>query len=159
VDSRPVLHLRSAAWVNARRKKGEPLSGPHLTIQYAPRGQYGERGEGRVEILRPNPIEWDAGQRLVAARREGRPLDPALLRHYRGSMEARWEAALARGELVPGRLRRTLDGVTEPLVADGAILTCSCAAGVDCHRRWAAPFLIRAGWDVVLDGVIVEARG
>lgn len=153
----PTLHLRSAAWVNARRRKGEPLSGPQLSIQRAPRGQYGECGDGFVEILRPTIEEWELGRVLVADRRTGTP-DPHALAAYRGSMEARWERALRMGQLRPGRLayhsiRGGMGfGGMPSEVPDGAILTCSCAAGAECHRRWLAPFTARAGWTVTLDG-------
>jgi len=59
---------------------------------------------------------------------------------------------------LPGRLlARTPAGIAT--VADGDTLCCACsvaeARAGRCHRTWAAQFLVRAGWRVILDGVEV----
>lgn len=71
----------------------------------------------------------------------------AVLRSWRGEDPVElWRGlAVVGGEVV--------------LVADGDSLLCACsrtdAAVARCHRAWAAPFLARAGWRVVLDGAEV----
>ena len=67
---------------------------------------------------------------------------------------AAYEHHLAQNNLEPWRLGVVADDGLW-FVQDGDTLTCTCAKGVDCHRRWAAPFLVKAGWRVVLDGVEV----
>lgn len=66
----------------------------------------------------------------------------------------RFESALSAnlGRLAPGALASSSP---EQLVLAGDTLCCTCsrAGAVWCHRTWAAPFLIRAGWRVILDGV------
>ena len=147
-----LIHLRSAAYVVRHR-----ADFPHAyTIQAAPRLQYGEGLDGSVPVLTPTADEWALGRKLVADRRDGGEMDPDALAAYRGSMEARWGGMLGRRSLGPGILRwRRAEGgfLRGDIVPDGAVLCCSCAAGAECHRRWAAPLLRRAGWSVVLDGV------
>jgi hypothetical protein len=70
---------------------------------------------------------------------------------YRAALEVRWE----REDLSPSSLL-VFNTVGLGRVQPGDILCCSCSAkdalAGKCHRAWAAPFLVRAGWDVVLDG-------
>lgn len=65
------------------------------------------------------------------------------------------EGRVARGSCAPGTLSRISppDWTPEPVNA-GDTLICSCAARSDdeCHRFWLAPYLLAAGWRVVLDG-------
>lgn len=53
----------------------------------------------------------------------------------------------------PGRLMYQ-PGMSFPklAVSDGDSLLCACKVGAPCHRLEAAPFLVRAGWRVILDG-------
>lgn len=61
MDSRPTIHLRSAAYV-IRHRADFPAA---YSIQRAPRLQYGEGLDGFVEILRPTHEEWERGEMLV----------------------------------------------------------------------------------------------
>ena len=148
----PTIYLASAAQTNADRKRGLPV-GHRLTIMHSPNTERGETGLGRVPVLTPTDAEWyDLGRPLIEARRHKRPLDPADVAAYRGALETRWAAA----DLSPGvLLAHAYTGQREP-VPDGAVLMCACsrahAAAGECHRVWAAPFLVRAGWTVILDG-------
>jgi len=61
-------------------------------------------------------------------------------------------------------LEPPIDGVPmHTFVADGDTLCCACSAANAardlCHRAWAAPYLVRAGWRVLLDGVEVTDAG
>lgn len=156
----PTLHLTSAAYVRAHR-----VVWPHAyTIQAVPNPLRGELMDGRVTLLTPTLEEWDIGSRIVAARREGRPVDSDAVAAYRGSMEARWEGATQAGHIGPGgltwHLHRGAPGACAAVPAS-AVLTCSCsrahARAGECHRAWAAPYLVRGGWDVYLDGLRVTA--
>lgn len=158
LPDRPVLHLRSWASVNGQTRRGEPLSGHAYTIMALPRAAFGEVGQGRVDALTPQGAEVDLMRALVSTRRTGAGPDPDLLARYRAALEARWASL----DLSPGSV------VVQPLmgvghVQSGDVLCCACAASEAlsgrCHRAWAAPFLVRAGWRVFLDGVeVVEDR-
>lgn len=154
----PVLHLRSWASVNGQTRRGDPLSGHAYTIMALPRAAFGEVGQGRVNVLTPQGAEVDLMRALVGARRSGAGPDPDLLARYRGALEARWASL----DLSPGSVVvQTLTGVGH--VQAGDVLCCACAASEvlagRCHRAWAAPFLVRAGWRVLLDGAEVVTGG
>lgn len=79
---------------------------------------------------------------------------PEAIAAYREALERRWLSDLYM--LQPGILSAVnMSDAAGYVIADGDTLCCACAKGADCHRRWAAPFLVRAGWRVVLDGVEV----
>jgi len=167
-SDRPVLHLHSWAWVHARVREGKwapkgrpPVghSGRAYTIMARPNPLRGELGDGVVRVLVPTGPEVEQMQVLVAQRRLGRA-DHELLTAYRAAMETRWSAG---GGLEPGAL--AVHTATGPgRVEHGDVLCCACAASEAlagrCHRAWAAPFLVWAGWSVILDGVevLVEDR-
>lgn len=154
--SRPRVYLSS--W-------REPLTwGPTQTartwtIMGAPRTF--ERGQGQVVAFVPAGDELTLMRAALEARRRG-PLfgagdlhaDP--MNHYQRRLTSRWAALLDAGRLAPGRLTATPWHAPDVPVHDGDTLCCACVTGQDCHRRWIAPFLIAAGWDVVLNGVPVE---
>lgn len=159
-SDKPVLHLRSWAWVNARRRDGLLLSSPAYTIMAHPRAQYGEIGEGRVPALTPQGAEVEMLQQLVRSRRSGTGLgwDGDLLARYRASMEARWASL----DLSPaGLLVHHAVGLGR--VQPGSVLCCACSTANalrgECHRAWAAPVLARSGWSVWLDGAEVASGG
>lgn len=143
---RPTLYLNSCAWVAARRRDGTwPLdrSGRVFTIMARPRTW--ERGDGRVPALIPDAADlaaYHAGALTLAA--------------YRERLETRWAAWRYSGRPGPNRLRWDAGRWEEGPVQDGDTLCCACSAAAsragECHRAWAAPFLVRAGWRVVLDG-------
>lgn len=127
---RAVLHLTN--WSSRKLHHGTVY-----TIMALPRRW--ERGAGTVHALCPDPDD------LRAVKRGDMSVD-----EYRRRFEAK---------LVPDLLRhlRALDSEGyHRTVADGDTLCCGCsrdaAACGECHRAFAAPLLVRAGWAVVLDG-------
>lgn len=112
------------------------------SIMAAPRAQYGELGDGKVEALVP-PLEW------VRAARSGQLSVERYRDKYLG--------------LLDERDLRTLVSTSGVLVAAGDTLICACsrtaAAAGRCHRCWAASALCEAGWDVILDGNPVGGGG
>lgn len=148
MPDRPTIFLDSFGWVNARRRDGSwpcGRSGRVYTIMARPRAW--EHGEGRVEWLTPRKEWLEAYQR-----------GEATLEDYRQAVEALW-AANGEEVLRPGALvwlgpTRNAHGP----VRDGDTLCCACSAAAsragECHRAWAAPALVRAGWRVVLDGEV-----
>lgn len=77
-----------------------------------------------------------------------------------------------RKNLVPGRLYfvpnnkniTSFEAIERGfIVKDGDTLCCACsrkaASEGNCHRTWAAPYLHKAGWEVILDGEIYEPGG
>lgn len=116
--------------------------GPRLSIMAHPRAW--EHGDGHVWVLRPS----SADLRAVRA-------DHGLTTAYLDRFEAQCRAA----DLRPGRLMRTLgDDEVRPVVS-GSTLLCACSVAQAnagrCHRVVAARWLERAGWEVVLDGVVL----
>ena len=137
---KPTLHLTN--WSFKR------LHGPgrKWTIMAAPRGW--ERGDGVAPAFVP-PHHW------LCAVQEGRMTESAYFDGLRG----RWSGVYGTPEpFAPGGLLAYV-GIWSRAVADGDSLLCCCsrekAAEGRCHRATAAPFLTRAGWRVLLDGVEV----
>lgn len=128
---KPTIHLTNFA----SRKLH---SGRVFTIMARPR-QW-EHGEGIVDVLTPLPADLIAYQAGVIS-----------LFRYR----VLFERHLDKVDLSPGVLSTGGD----TLVVDGDTLCCACskaeALAERCHRAWAAPYLVRAGWRVVLDGVVL----
>lgn len=150
--SGPVLHLRSWAWVAARQRAQEwpppGFSGRAYTIMALPRAW--EHGDGRCATLVPQGEELEAMRTLVLVRQQGLDV-PDLLQRYRDLLSLRWSAL----ELGPGQLQA--DTPAGPVaLKEGDALCCACSADESlagrCHRAMAAPWLVRAGWRVVLDG-------
>lgn len=107
-----------------------------------------EHGDGRVDMLTQERQDVrDAQDKSLSIER------------YRERFEARLRA-LPFASLEPGRLSwHTADCTGAGPVKDGDTLCCACsrseAVAGRCHRVWMAPFLVRAGWRVILDGVEV----
>jgi len=138
-NQRPTLYLSN--W-SSHRTPGCHGPGRKLTIMAAPRAW--EHGEGRVVWLTPDERD------LRDAKAERISVDV-----YRERFETFARLHLGRGHLAPGELiTTTADGSRS--VEDGDTLCCACsrdeAAAGRCHRAWAAPLLVAAGWRVVLDG-------
>ena len=143
---RPTLYL---AGLQARRHHGP---GRKLCAMALPR--WFERGDGRCHDAAP------AVQDLIEVQRSGD------LARYRVACEDRWANYLAAVRLHalpadgPGwGLTYCLPGTEDHApVEDGDTLFCSCAAPGSprwkhpCHLEILAPYLVRAGWDVVLWG-------
>ena len=140
---RPTLHLTN--WAS------RSLHGPgrRWTIMAAPRRF--ERGDGVVPDFTP-PLS------LLRQLKAERVTEDA----YFAELTRRWDAGWVRDGSNPFSPRRLLASPALGewvVVADGDSLLCSCsrekAAVGRCHRATAAPFLFRAGWRVILDGVEV----
>ncbi len=139
--TRPVLYLTNVASLRSPGFRGE---GAVFNIQARP--PHWGAGQGRVDVLAPlGRLE----SLMDAAREELRTLggDEAFTRY-----RAAYEAHLAAQDLSPGSLEASTRFNVNVRVRDGNTLTCTCARDKPCHRRWAAPFLVAAGWRVVLDG-------
>ena len=141
MSDRPTLHVTN--WSSWR------LHGPgrKLTIMAAPRRW--EHGDGVVRTLVPNVLDlmdFQAGTITLDRYRVG-----FLFRMEHFSKDP--------NDLTPGMLAAKCDHGTL-FVRDGDTLCCACsradAAAGRCHRAWAAPYLVRAGWRVILDGVEVS---
>jgi hypothetical protein len=144
MSDRPTLYLSNFASHRSPGKWG-PAYAP-LTIMTRPR--HFERGAGRVDDLVPT-AERDLLARALADRS-----DVAAMAVYREALEARWSTL----DLSPGVLTYTPTHRPHPMeVLPGMTLCCACsvaeARAGRCHRSWCAPFLVRAGWRVLIDGV------
>jgi len=127
-------------------------SGTRWTAMAHPRRW--ERGEGRVASLAPL---HDSVRGLLAsalAERAVGVMDGLEMAAYRAAFLARLDAY----DLRPGSMRAyrwdtMRDG--EP-VKDGDAVCCACSvrdrAAGRCHLAFAVPAMVRAGWDVVMDG-------
>jgi hypothetical protein len=123
----------------------------------------GMHGPGRKWSIMAKPREWERGDGIVVV---GTPdasdLDAVragtlTTAKYRARCEARWDRWLAG--YGPGILKpwpKQMDGAEVVTVSDGDTLCCACSVAEAregrCHRSWLAPYLVRAGWRVVLDG-------
>lgn len=150
----PTLHLTN--W--SSRKLHGP--GRKFTIMAKPRAW--EHGEGTVRALAPMSSALRPLMEKALADRS----DTDAMNAYRWAYEARLVhgAPLLRPYGVGDDTGYYLDYAASPgekralvcAVSDGDTLCCACsvaeARAGRCHRTWAAPFLVRAGWRVVLDG-------
>jgi len=154
VNEKPTVYLSN--W-SSYRTPGMHGPGWKLTIMARPRAW--ENGDGTVHTLTPQGREVEVMHRAVLLRTYNPTEAVEVARVYREMIERRWSEqprALAPGVLyhVPppeSGQRFRVD------VVDGDTLCCACsvaeARAGRCHRAWAAPFLVRAGWRVILDGV------
>lgn len=151
----PTLYLSN--W-SSHRTPGHHGPGRKLSIMlWTPRHT---KPDGHVFLLTPSEErEVDLLAQLLRHRKAGSALPADALASYRGSLEARWERYLGALMLGPGSLAFALNlsgRGGQGRVRDGDTLLCACsrdeAAVGRCHRAFAAPFLVRAGWRVVLDG-------
>lgn len=138
------------------RTPGMHGPGRKWTIMASPRAW--ERGEGRVAALAPITETLRPLVDAALAERRFSTIGGPALDTYRAAYGA-WLRDCPT--LTPGFLRAyRWDAMRHgDLVEDGATLCCACAVREAlegrCHRAWAAPFLVRAGWRVILDGVEV----
>ncbi|MFA5801174.1 MAG: hypothetical protein WC911_01725 [Thermoleophilia bacterium] len=115
---------------------------------------------GHVYTIMAKPRTWEHGEGTVSALVPRRFRDyqqgKITMEDYRADFYCQMLDALAELSLDPGRLATA----TGRMVLDGDTLCCTCskteAAAGRCHRAWAAPYLVRAGWTVILDGVEVR---
>ena len=136
--NKPTIYLTN--W-SSKRRHGP---GRKLTIMARPRAW--ERGEGSVTLLTPVLSMLDG-------LKSGRISPAAYFASFRGDLEA--VSSGTTNHLSPGVLGVETGDPQLGRVADGDSLLCACAVGAPCHRREAAPYLVRAGWRVLLDGVEV----
>lgn len=153
----PTLYLSN--W-SSHRTPGAHGPGRKWSIMARPRAW--ERGEGACIPLAPLGPPGVLLDLLVVQRRAG-AVDPDLLDRYRQAMAHRWGPREYGPDLGPTHLWAAPDEGPPVRVSDGDTLCCACAVAEAregrCHRAWAAPFLVRAGWRVVLDGVEVPNAG
>jgi len=139
------------------RTPGMHGPGRKLTIMARPRAW--EVGDGRVPNLIPSGPIADLMAFALAERAAGS--GTSAMEAYR----AAYCDTLDRG-LVALRPRHLsafpgggMGGGLSFDVDDGDTLCCACsvaeARAGRCHRTWCSPFLVRAGWRVILDGVEV----
>lgn len=153
----PTLYLSN--W-SSHRTPGMHGPGPKFTIMARPREW--EHGGGRVPTLIPAGPTLALMDRALDERRAGG--GTAALDEYREAYCATLEVSLVG--LRPGRMmvisrdHGKKGGTLPASLWDGDTLCCACsvaeARAGRCHRTWAAPFLVRAGWRVVLDGAEVS---
>lgn len=153
MSDRPTLHLTN--W--ASRSQHGP--GRRLCAMARPRSW--EHGDGMVPMLAPHMLDldaWRAGRLTLAEYRE----------RYLWRLDDMQEGCL----LGPGALALALvdddyEGVGHhPAreVRDGDSLLCSCPRPDSprrthpCHLEWLAPYLVRAGWRVILYGEEVTSE-
>jgi hypothetical protein len=144
---RPTLHLTNLA------SRGQHGPGAKLCAMANP--PWWARGDGKVGVAAPFLDDLLD----VQARRIG-------IEEYAERCRLRWLYLDGLGRFAPGALvsvrREDKRAVAVP-VADGDTLFCACARPDSpkrthpCHIEWLAPFLVRAGWRVVLYGEKVNA--
>lgn len=83
------------------------------------------------------------------------------VRNLRRALETRWGILLKENALAPGVLGAPSALPDVPLLLqDGDTLCCTCtvmrAQHSLCLRQWFSPFLVRAGWRVIRDGLEVR---
>lgn len=133
--------------------------GRQFTIMARPR--HWEWGMGRVDVLAPLGPLMPLMVRALKDRRGGGE-EWASLSRYREAYAEHLAAHLAASDLAPlAMIVTNANGSDVATVQDGDTLCCACskaeAAAGRCHRAWIAPFLVRAGWRVVLDGTEVKS--
>ena len=153
-DRRPTIYLSN--WSSARTP-GHHGPGRKLTIMAAPRAW--ERGVGRVSTLTPVLSDLRNAQK-------GRLSPEEYRRRFELDLRRAMPDAMSPGALLIDAEADDWEGIgghPSRVVRDGDTLCCACsrdaAAAGRCHRVWAAPALVRAGWRVILDGVEVPDAG
>ena len=138
---KPTVYLTN--W-SSRTRHGP---GRKWTIMARPRAW--ERGEGVVDDFVP-PVG------LLLDVKAGRVTEGfyflELRRLWAREVREYGPDAYTPSHLLARLYRPSPEGYTVAGVADGDSLLCACAVGKPCHRREMVPFLLRAGWRVVLDG-------
>lgn len=139
----PTIHITNFA--SPQLHKGRVFSIMMWTPSWAAR-------TGVVSCLQPSPENLRAYK------------DHRLsIEDYRDRFESHMKDMEVLDCLRPGKLcvpadhRRNIEGI---IVADGDTLCCTCsraeAKAGRCHRAWIAPYLVKAGWNVILDGEVMR---
>jgi hypothetical protein len=147
--TRPTLYLTN--WSSRK------LHGPGRKLCAMARPRHFERGDGRLDQCAPK-AEW-----LRAVQN-----DRLSLGRYRKLCEEWFGTFRLLGSYNPGALSfktPTVNPTGMRPVEDGDTLYCACARPDSpkrthpCHLELLAPFLVRAGWDVVLHGRWLSSAG
>lgn len=153
---RPMIFL--ANWASYR-SSGHHGPGRKLSIMSNTPAWARQHARGYVMAFTPRNAAEVA--RVVAARKSG-TLTEADIEAYRRDVTAGFSVLLPGDGHEPGVLAiydGSFGGMPVDRVRDGDTLLCTCsadeAAASRCHRVWAADFLLRAGWRVILDGLEV----
>lgn len=152
MNEKPTIYLSN--W-SSSRTPGHHGPGRKLTIMAKPR--HWEHGEGEAIWFVPSPIDLEEYKETgdIDTYRE-RFESKNLLRSIE-SMFPPSDSPISPGNLEFISPKFESENRTDHLVESGDTLCCSCsrkdASDGKCHRAWIAPFLHRAGWRVILDGV------
>ncbi len=141
----------------------EALKPTSYLSNWASHATPGRHGPGRKLTIMPAPLGARRGQGERVHASPGRLAGPHARRitgdRYQHMFELHMDA-MEKLALPPGKLTAAKPDGDRFRVLDGDTLCCACsrevAAAGRCHRAWAAPFLVRAGWRVILDGVEVS---
>lgn len=155
--SRPTIYLTNAS--------STKWHGPGRMICAMANPAKHHRGDGRCLACAPFGEDL-ARVRDALAGPDDAGQHRAALARYRGAFEAGCDYRAMVGRYTPGALSFVTwtdpDGrASEEKVADGDTLFCSCARPGSakrrspCHLETLVPYLVRAGWDVMLDGKFV----
>lgn len=135
-------------------------SGRKLGIMAKPRAW--ERGDGTVPVFVPGAAAleaYKAGNLGIAAYREA--FERAVLRRASDGLSECGTLARPAVLLENTESSQVFDS-GDVLLRDGDTLLCCCARLVaaqgKCHRVWTAKLLRQAGWQVTLDGVLLETE-
>lgn len=159
--SRPLLHLDTARelphWqdslVASAVDRALPRVGWHLAAMAKPPGWVRGLTHGRPDHAYAVGEEVALMEAALRARATSLfAQGSTAMDDYRAALDRRWAGVDFR----PGvwRWRAHDGGEPQPgreLVRDGSRIACTCPRG-PCHLRRLAPWLIAAGWDVLLHG-------
>ena len=143
----PLLYLDCAS--NAAPAPGAPTVSILAKTPAWVRGRTAGHQE-RLCALLSDPEEAAALERALARHRMPLLIPEQATTDYRDMLERRWRRE--RPRYAPGVLTFESWSGLDLLVPPGAALVCTCPRGQPCHRRWLAPHLAAAGWEVLLDG-------
>lgn len=152
MSDKPTIHITN--WSSRKLHSGNVY-----TIMAYPNGGYGQWGAGRVAVLAPLGTLTFLMTKAIAERKDGVVGGPKMVAYQAAYVG--WLSEIPK-LLRPDGLRAfglgdSFVGASGQPVAGGDTIACACsraeAAAGRCHRSWAIPFLQRAGWSVVADGV------
>lgn len=139
MSDKPTIHLSN---FSSYKTEGHHGSGRIFSIMY--RTPPWSPALGVVSALVPD------GEDLWALRDQEITMDEYQER-YEGKITTKGDI-LAPGRLIVASKKQ----LNHYQVANNDTLCCTCARAAaargECHRAWAAPFLVGSGWDVILDG-------
>jgi len=141
MNIKPTIHITNWSSPN--------LHGPGRKINIMERPRYWEFGDGRCRQLTPSDAIFDAAK--------NKPID---METYRTRYIAQLFDMAQDGGLQPNSLCVGAYRHPSSLVLGGDTLLCACSKAAasrgECHRVWAAEILVKAGWNVILDGKEIQ---